>query len=478
MFLKIILKLLILTSPVCCFVGYIGGFRYLMKEVASSVSIGSTPRHETRWLDQKLDHFDENENRTWKMRYFKRLDFWKLNGPIFLFLGGESETSPNFLYTGIMYELAKETNGALYASEHRYYGKSLPVNETAVEKFKYLSAKQALADNAHLLRSFKSKPFFANSKIVVVGGSYAGNLAAWMRLLYPDLVDAAIASSAPVLAKKDFYEYLETVNTDYAQYGTSGCLKSINKLFINYESMFETQEGIKKLKEEENICPENDMSIPENKQLFFLEKASAFMSNAQYGNTKKINDHCANVNETKKYLLFDEPSFWIKRSDCNDLDFNNMINDNYKNKINWIVCWTYQTCTEYGYFQSTSSNKQPFTNNIPVDFYVKLCTKTFGSEFNDTRIDDGIEDVNRIYGGLQPNVSKVVFVNGDLDPWSRLSILEDISYDAPAIVIPRASHCRDLFSNRENDHEELKEARKNVKHLIKRWINAEDYIAN
>ena len=49
----------------------------------------------------------------------------------------------------------------------------------------------------------------SNKKIkwIVVGGSYAGNLAAWSRMMYPDLIHSAYASSAPVLVKSDFYEY-------------------------------------------------------------------------------------------------------------------------------------------------------------------------------------------------------------------------------------------------------------------------------
>jgi thymus-specific serine protease len=41
----------------------------------------------------------------------------------------------------------------------------------------------------------------------MVGGSYAGNLAAWMRLAYPELVFAAYASSAPVNALIDDWQY-------------------------------------------------------------------------------------------------------------------------------------------------------------------------------------------------------------------------------------------------------------------------------
>lgn len=38
----------------------------------------------------------------------------------------------------------------------------------------------------------------------MVGGSYAGTMAVWMRQVYPDSVDGAWASSAPLLAKVDF----------------------------------------------------------------------------------------------------------------------------------------------------------------------------------------------------------------------------------------------------------------------------------
>ncbi|XP_014356506.2 putative serine protease K12H4.7 [Papilio machaon] len=474
MLLLHIFKLLIFTHPICGFV-FNGRFRHLVKEV-TSIFLG-TPTHETRWLEQKLDHFDEKENRTWNMRYFKRNDLWRPNGPVILFIGGESEASPGFLYGGMAYELAKETNGVIFASEHRYYGKSVPLQFTGVDDFKYLSAKQSLADNAHLIRTIKLNPLFSKAKVVVIGGSYAGNLAAWMRLLYPELVDAAVASSGPVLAKKDFYEYLEKVNDVYEQYGTNNCLSRINDNFKRYETLFETEHGIEKLKKEENICPESDMSVPENKQLFFLSKASDFMGRVQYGRAIDIKNNCEKMNETKeKSELLDEPNFWREESKCNDYDFNRMVDNYYKNKSDWTACWTYQTCTEFGYFQSSTSNKQPFTNNIPVDFFVKLCMKTFGSEFNDTRIEHGIERVNAMYEGLHPNVTKVVFVNGDMDPWSRLGILEDVSYDAPAIIIPRASHCRDLVANYKDSEDELKEAIKHIKYLIKKWIGVGEFI--
>lgn len=438
---------------------------------------------ETRWIEQPVDHFDDKEQRTWTMRYFENLEFFKPNGTIFLFIGGEGEAHPAFLTTGTLYELAKETNGAMFESEHRYYGKSMPLDNTVTENLKYLSSRQALADIATLLETIKASPQFKNSresKVVAIGGSYPGNLAAWLKLLYPEMIDAAIASSAPVLAKKDFYEYIETVADDYEQLGPVGCYDKIEEIFKRYETLFSTADGIKQLKKEERICEDNDMTKLENKQLFFLDKTGEFMGRAQYGSPTYIQRHCAklmNMSRIESTKQFDDDfGFWREETECYDYDFYNMIDE--MKEIDWIISWIYQTCTEFGYYQSTSSDAQPFTKNVPADLYYKMCTGMFGNEFDEDRIDEGIKFTNEFYGGLNPDVNQVVFVNGDMDPWSRLGVLEDITYNAPAKVIPRASHCLDLFSNRKNDPEELKEARSYVKYLIKKWIGFGEYRTN
>ncbi|XP_059051096.1 putative serine protease K12H4.7 [Achroia grisella] len=450
-------------------------YRYVLKEMNSTglLLVSDQASIKTSWIDLPLDHFDINEKRMWKMRYFERHDMWKPGNPIYLFMNGEGPAGSYFLKTGIMYDLAKETKGAMFLSEHRYYGKSMPLNISNTENLKYLSSRQALADNAKLLTSIKSIPKFNESKIVVIGGSYAGNLAAWMRLLYPELVDAAIASSAPVLAKLDFYEYLETVSEDLEEYGPTGCWDKVSEKFKKYEHLFSSNDGIEMLKRDEKICTENDMSKEENKQLFFLDKASNFMYLAQYGDPDRIHRYCKNQ---KSFIpdVTDELNFiWNRRSNCFDYDFDSMIES--VRKIDWYLSWIYQTCTEFSYFQTTNSDDHPFTRNVPIDWYYKMCTKLFGSEFNEDMVKKGVVETNKLYGGLDLNVTQVVFVNGQMDPWSKLGILEDLSYEGPAAIIPRSSHCKDLFSDRSNDPEELKEVRRYVKYLIKRWVGTGEY---
>ena len=68
----------------------------------------------------------------------------------------------------------------------------------------YLSSRQALEDAATFIRNMTRQHDLTPGKWIVFGGSYAGNLAAWMREKYPELVLGAISSSAPLLAKVDF----------------------------------------------------------------------------------------------------------------------------------------------------------------------------------------------------------------------------------------------------------------------------------
>ncbi|CAG2178811.1 unnamed protein product, partial [Oppiella nova] len=154
-----------------------------------------------QYYDQRLNHLDAKDNRTFKQLYFTDDSHYKTGGPVFVNIGGEGAASPMFY--SFMVKSAKQFNAFLATLEHRYYGQSEPFNETTVENLKYLSSEQALADTADFIQ-YLTKKLSLNGKVVVFGGSYAGSLAAWFREKYPNIAVGAIASSAPVLAEVDF----------------------------------------------------------------------------------------------------------------------------------------------------------------------------------------------------------------------------------------------------------------------------------
>jgi len=107
--------------------------------------------------------------------------------------------------------------------------------------------------------------------------------------------------------------------------------------------------------------------------------------------------------------------------------------------------WTYQTCTEFGYFQTTdaASSLQPFGNLISLQFNIDSCVDGFGIDFS---VASRVNDTNTNYGGkyLSSGPTNILFVNGNIDPWHSLSVTTDLSRTVRAILINGTAHCADM----------------------------------
>lgn len=116
--------------------------------------------------------------------------------------------------------------------EHRYYGKSFPVDNLTTDSFRvrpsscsrsaradgsvqYLTTMQSLQDSAHFAKNvvfpgLEDKELTSpHAAWLYYGGSYAGAKAAFARKLFPEVWWGAIASSAVTAAIIDFWEYFE-----------------------------------------------------------------------------------------------------------------------------------------------------------------------------------------------------------------------------------------------------------------------------
>lgn len=97
--------------------------------------------------------------------------------------------------------------------------------------------------------------------------------------------------------------------------------------------------------------------------------------------------------------------------------------------------WTYQTCTEFGFFQSSNYTPQNFGDKFPVDFFIQQCVDIFGPKYNKAFLDTSVRRTNTLYGALNIDVTNVVFVHGSIDPWHALGITQTQRQGAPAIYI-------------------------------------------
>lgn len=77
------------------------------------------------------------------------------------------------------------------------FGENDSFNSTNI---KYLTIENVLGDYIDLINYIKIKYNAHEKPVIAFGGGYGGNLAAWMRMKYPQTIQGALASSAPILS--------------------------------------------------------------------------------------------------------------------------------------------------------------------------------------------------------------------------------------------------------------------------------------
>lgn len=133
--------------------------------------------------------------------------------------------------------------------------------------------------------------------------------------------------------------------------------------------------------------------------------------------------------------------------------------------------WVWQTCNEFGYYQSSDGNKQPFGTGFPVEFSTSQCTAIYGVP--EASIATAVASTNQHYGGLDYNGTRVVFINGDVDPWHALSMpprpaadYEDVN----SVMIKGTAHCANMYPPSPQDLPGLTKARATIKAALSKWV--------
>jgi hypothetical protein len=135
--------------------------------------------------------------------------------------------------------------------------------------------------------------------------------------------------------------------------------------------------------------------------------------------------------------------------------------------------WLYTTCNEWGYARSTNYGYNIFESALPINHALDICADIFGDEFNRTRVDLGVNNMQVMYGGADAyNGTNVFFVNGSEDPWHYLGVYAPLNPDSvTSLLIPGASHCEDMNKEKDNDVQPLIDARTAIKAQINAWVD-------
>ncbi|KAJ3411583.1 hypothetical protein HDV05_002003 [Chytridiales sp. JEL 0842] len=482
----------------------------------------AVPSAKTGFFPQKVDHFGPttgiNGSSTFNQFYILVDEFYKPGGPIFFWIGGEGPLSDGYPRRGLVAELASKYNGLVLALEHRFYGpggRSVPTADFSIESLKLLNAQQALEDGAEFLR--RVPEFFPEydissvtsdkpnkTKIVAVGGSYPGNLAAWFRQKYPYLIDFAHASSAPVKAKVDFWEYSYAVDLAIPRmppFGSTDCITGWTLAVKEFDRNLDHFIAYNKTAELQAFKDSFWYGKVRDVGDFASGVTGILAGSVQYGykgskingNTTTLEAMCDGVRfpafakaekATREELLealrgltiFGLEGEGVKGNDDEKMEEYN--SDSYGKDVsyeNTSKLWTQQYCREFGYFQTAvprGKRIRPhsvYSKYVDTPYQLRVCRAVL----NDPTMPlPDVRSTNSLYNGLNVKTSNILWTNGDLDPWSFLSNRETApgKLDQDLILIELGHHCSDLRARRETDSDYVKGVYEKIYAVYDKWL--------
>ncbi|KAL3139915.1 hypothetical protein ABBQ38_004205 [Trebouxia sp. C0009 RCD-2024] len=457
------------------------------------------------WRDTTLDHFSwapPPEGRTtYKQRYFVCDKFWHKGGssggnkgPIFFYLGNEADVTLYLNNTGLMWESAEEFGALLVFAEHRYYGESNPYSGSKLQRnMQYLTAEQAMADYAELLRELKSQLKAEDSAVIGFGGSYGGMLAAWMRMKYPHVLAGSVAASAPIWAfpgedpPVDPGAFAKIVTRDATPAGGApqACAGNLRKAWQQLNDWGDSEKGRGQIRKAMQLCPAANLTSSDEGYELAQWAQNAFdylaMGDFPYPSGYMLNGQgelpaypmrtaCQPLSKeglTGPALLEGlreaVGTFYNFSGQLHCYNYSEGPNPETDDDSNF---WDYQACTEM---------VMPFSRNGVDDMFwqqpwdlkafAQQCKKEWGVTPRPYWAQDN-------WGGRKiGTASNIVFSNGLLDPWHGFGVLEDVSDSVVAVVIPEGAHHLDLMFSNPLDPPSVTEARNLERQHMHRWVD-------
>lgn len=446
------------------------------------------------YFDQKIDHFNFESlgRQTYKQRYLYNDTWWQPGeGPIFFYAGNEGAIDAFWENSGFITEIAPAFKALVVFAEHRFYGKSLPFGNSSFEapRIGLLSISQALADYAFFLKAFKKDFKAEKCPVIAFGGSYGGMLAAYMRFKYPNMVQGAIAASAPiylVAGQVPGEVFFQGVTKDFREVSID-CENGVRAAFAQLNKWASVgQKGFDMISKTFRLCNRLTSSADYDHLLRWARNAfvlaammdypypASFMSNFP---AFPVNVMCA------KLAAGDSPASGLRNavglyynstgnSECFD------IYQEYLYCADPTGCglgsdskaWDYQACTEINLEGGTDGVEDMFPV-LPFNASMRdeYCQKTWS-------VTPRRDWLNVLFWGKDiSSSSNIVFSNGNLDPWAAGGVLNDISDSLVSVIVEGGAHHLDLRGSNPADPPSVVQARnfevKNIEKWIKEFYN-------
>ncbi|KAI6188285.1 hypothetical protein M3Y98_00338500 [Aphelenchoides besseyi] len=411
---------------------------------------GNAAMTEDGWyyIEQEVDQIKSNGqkfNQTFAISFVN----YQSGGPIFFALAnGLAMTYEEFTDHTEMGYLAEEFGALMVLLEHRGYGSSILADEYSVDKLRFLTVEQTLADATVFIRSINSKLQLVNPKWITFGCSRAGALATWLRAQSPELTIGAVVSTPLMFPKVDVFEYTEIVNSAFNEVG---CRKEIELAFDHIRHLLLSMDGRADLNREFSLCQNfSGESVDERvRQNFFQRLIAPFYTAVETSSHLDGIKHVCSIMKDTSLTLLSRINRVIGYYNCLDIDYNAMVLRLRNTKPNDARALLWQKCSELGSFATTDSGASTFGSELPVEFHLSLCRDVFGRSFTRNQIETNVKQLHKTYGDVQTfSATNLLVIESTNDPWLNLSIQQSTKANSigEGITVLRVkdnSHCFD-----------------------------------
>ena len=460
---------------------------------------------------QKVDHFGSSDNykyanETYSQRFFEDASFFQGPGhPIFVVMGGEDPVE-KIKYPWVSRSLARSLGGITVCIEHRFYGKSQPIAKNKVTNTdlrNLLHPRQALADATQFIQYLQNdlgcgpRGSVDYCPVVTVGGSYSGFLSVLMRTVYPNVVDMAWGSSAPLLLYS--HTVVETAYfdkiTNVVEVYSPGCTEAVRKTLTEFQMDLsalnnQNDKSIAQVASNIGICTDtipdyiDNLGILQQEVIMIIAAHFAENNMGFYppGPERELVQGCR-VFQRKDWSTYEKIRAFLKMStpftpsssSCFDLRTELPPGPNGTiTGADWSgtggghsgYMWDYQSCTLIPQCSLSPESMFP-PRNWTLAWLTQHCQQRFGMTPHLAALVEefGFDDLS--------NDSHILFTNGYNDGWYALSITENVSDTIRTFNFPNGAHHSDLteLGATDQDTPDIVEGHKQVTALLGSWMD-------
>jgi len=374
----------------------------------------------------------------------------------------------------------------------RFWGDSSPYADLTTENLQLLTLHQAIQDFVYFAKTV-DLPFDTNHSSnadkapwVFTGGSYSGALTAWTESMAPGTFWAYHASSAPVQAIDDYWQYFAPIQEGMPK----NCSKDVNLVVEYMDDVFTNGNADEQLALKQKFGLEylehadDVMGVIENGP--WLWQSNSFYTN--YSDFFQFCDAVENVTAGAKVtpdengvgleIAIEGYANWTKGfvvGWCTQFGYNDTKTlecfDTY-NASNLYFAdrtvgngadrqWNWMLCNEpFDYWQDGAPKGRPTLASrlVTAEYWQRQCalffptvnSYTYGSAISP---DNNVHQVNKHSQGWRlEDTTRLIWTNGEFDPWRTSGVSSEFRPGGPLAstpqhplqIIPGGFHCSDL----------------------------------